>query len=249
MNILVLGGTHGNELLGIELVRSLGQNPIDGVDALMANPPAVAQAVRFVESDLNRSFGNQPNDTWERRRAKELTEVFTKYDIVLDFHNTQTPQNNCCFTGVNTQAELYSVAARLGFTRVIQATYECMNKYAPNVLSIEVSVGDSKDSVEYWRREIAQMVSMSSKRVRLPDVYRYSRRVTWQERDELGIEKWRPFLPVRATIAQKLHVSEQAVPIFIGSRFTEFYATLLEPVDTKRLPLQITDKDDSITTL
>lgn len=249
MNILVLGGTHGNELLGVELVRSLEQNPIEGVDALMANPPAVLQGVRFVESDLNRSFGNQPNDTWERRRAKQLAEVFTKYDIVLDFHNTQTPENNCCFTGVDSQPGLYFVAKRLGFERVIQATYECMNKYASNVLSIEVSVGDSRDSVEYWRREISRMVSVPLESVQLPDIYRYSRRVTWQERDEIGIEKWQPFLSIRTTTAQKLHVSKQAVPIFIGSRFTEFYATLLEPVDVKRLPLQITDKDDRITPL
>lgn len=57
MRILVLGGMHGNERLGIDLVQLLQIKPIAGVDALIANPRAVARNVRFTESDLNRSFG------------------------------------------------------------------------------------------------------------------------------------------------------------------------------------------------
>ena len=41
MRVLVLGGMHGNELLGVELVRSLQESPIVGVDVRIANQRAV----------------------------------------------------------------------------------------------------------------------------------------------------------------------------------------------------------------
>lgn len=250
MRLLVLGGTHGNELLGIRLVESLQRDPLPGVDAVIANPLAVQRAVRFVETDLNRSFGDQPDDTWERRRAKELTDLFGKYDIVLDFHNTQTPANNCCFTGIDSDPRLYVVAAKLGLRHCIQATYDCLNKYSPNVLSVEISVDDRWDSVLYWRDMVRQITNGKvTRKQRALQVYRYARRVTWAEQQDFQLTGWQPFAKLALRETTLLGVSAGAVPIFIGSRLTEYYATLLEPVETTPLRLQITDKDDRITTI
>ncbi len=245
MNILVIGGMHGNEMLGIDLVESLQKSPIKGVEVRVANPKAVKLGKRYVESDLNRSFGDQPDDTYERRLAKTLLNDIEDYDIVLDFHNTQTPNNNCCFVGVNGATKLYGVAEYLGFTECVQATYECINKYASNVLSLEISIQDTWDSVEYWRSKLTSLVNEQKVVLRYAlRVYRYSRRVTWDERSTYNIDGWTPFVAIEKGISVALGVSEGSVPIFIGSYLTPYYATLLEPVT--RLTLQITDKDDRI---
>lgn len=238
MKILVIGGMHGNERLGVDLVASLQANPVDDVHTLIANPDAVRANTRYIESDLNRSFGDQPDDTLERRRAKEITTSLKNYDIVLDFHNTQTPNNDCCFVGVEADQVVYDAATVLGFNNCIQATYDCINKYASNVISVEVSIGGQLDSATYWYDVIKKMsVNAVGNTDKTLNVYRYAKRVTWQEQKAHGFNNWRPFETLRNEDATALGIEYGAVPIFIGSRLTEYYATLLVPVDTKQLNL------------
>lgn len=158
MKILVLGGTHGNELLGIELVKMLRVKPIAGIEALVANPRATEKGVRFIETDLNRSFSE--GESYEYRRARELKDITKSYDIVLDFHNTQTPNNDCGFVGVDCSPELYRVLQSLDIMNCIEATYDCINKYCKNVVSIEVSIGSELDSPECWYRYIQELCQM-----------------------------------------------------------------------------------------
>lgn len=228
MNILVLGGTHGNELLGIQLVKLLKKRPIEGVKAVIANPRAVRAVTRFTESDLNRSFGEAYAGTYETKRAARLKKLASGYDVVLDFHNTQTPDNNCGFVGEGCDPRLYDVAKAVGFSMCVEATYDCVNKYCPNTISIEISVGDALDSPEIWYEKIA---ALSAKRLPVPErplqLYRFSRRVSWEEKAALGLENWRPFRRISAHEARCLGVKKETVPIFIGSRFTSEYATLL----------------------
>src|SRR5205085_1727922 len=98
--ILVLGGMHGDEPLGPKLAATLIKNPLPGVSALVANPAAVAASTRFIDQDLNRSFPGDPSAAgYESRRAAELLTLARGYDLVLDFHNTLCPHNDCCFIG------------------------------------------------------------------------------------------------------------------------------------------------------
>jgi hypothetical protein len=226
--ILILGGMHGNELLGVRLVRSLQRTPIAGVDVMIANPRAVAANVRFTESDLNRSFGKQKGETYEVRRAKKIQQKAAQYDIVLDFHNTQTPGNNCSFVGDACNPLLYDVAKTLGFTACIEATYDCVNKYCPNTISMEVSIGDILDDVAVWRQKIADARDVPSPATSKPLVlYRFQRRVTWAEKKKYVLDAWRPFVAISNKDKIRLKVTGDCVPIFVGSRLTEYYATLL----------------------
>src|SRR5258706_11826431 len=122
--ILILGGTHGNEALGIELVKLLEARPLSGVSALLANPKAVSRNTRYTQSDLNRSFGNDYPDTYETARARELKRMCQDYELVLDFHDTQAPNNNCAFVGIYCQSELFAAAKRLGLIQCVEATYD-----------------------------------------------------------------------------------------------------------------------------
>lgn len=230
MRVLVLGGMHGNELLGVELVRSLQESPIVGVDVRIANQRAVERGVRFTETDLNRSFGGKVGSGYEAVQAKELTRVTRDYDVVLDFHNTQTSSNNCAFVGVEAHPILYDVAKFLGYRQIIQATYDCINRYCPNTISMEISVGDAWDDIDIWRDKIGRLRDGFSQRYDdWPiEVYRFLHRITWSESRLLsGADSWRPFVGISEDDKLALGVEGEVVPIFIGSRLTEYYATLL----------------------
>ena len=226
--ILVIGGIHGNELLGVRVAELLKAQPIINVDTIIANPRAVERGVRFTQSDLNRSFGTQKVVTYEVERARKLQKLAAGYDIVLDFHNTQTPDNNCSFVGDNCDKTLYDATKTLGFSACIEATYDCINKYCPNVVSIEVSIGDRLDDPIVWYQKIIDLTerrSIGSRRELT--LYRFARRVTWGEKEQYGISDWRPFRPLPPKDKESLGLVGDYAPIFIGSRLTEFYATLL----------------------
>lgn len=104
--ITILGGTHGNERTGIEVVRTLKEmadheeinlNKGTLIFAL-GNVKAIEQNERgsSAKDDLNRSF--PPNilerenfGTYEETRARELAPFLIRSDIVIDLHATNKP--------------------------------------------------------------------------------------------------------------------------------------------------------------
>jgi aspartoacylase len=56
MKILIIGGLHGNEPLGINLVKQVQEIRNPNLQAIFGNPKAIEQNVRFVQQDLNRVF-------------------------------------------------------------------------------------------------------------------------------------------------------------------------------------------------
>ncbi len=229
--ILVVGGMHGNESLGLGLVRLLKEKPIKGVDTLIANPKAVKLNLRFVESDMNRSFGGQFAGTYETKRAVWLKRKAAPYKLVLDFHNTQAPQNNCCFVGEKCRPQLYEAAKRLGLRNCIQANYDCVNKACSNTLSVEISIGDKTDNAALWHGKIKRLAAVEKTKNELV-VYTFLRRVTWEEKAKLGLSGWQPFRPISDKEKKLLGVSGIIVPIFVGSKLTEYWASLLTKKET-----------------
>lgn len=224
--VLVIGGMHGNERLGIDLVKRLQAQPIEGVSVLIANPKAVKANQRFTETDLNRSFADKDR-SYETRRANFLKRYVRDFNIVLDFHNTQTPNNNCGFVGVGCSPFLFKTLKLLGMTDCIEATYDCINKYCLNVVSVEISIGDKLDDVEYWYSILKDFNLMQSAKQSQLNIYRFQDRVTWQQKKELGIANWEPFKPISKQLQNKLNLDGIIVPIFIGSKLTPYYATVL----------------------
>ena len=81
--VAIVGGTHGNELTGIYLVKKFQQFPhllhrqsFECI-TLLANPEAIAANRRYIDHDLNRCFANEDLANllltdYEDRRAKEI---------------------------------------------------------------------------------------------------------------------------------------------------------------------------------
>jgi succinylglutamate desuccinylase len=94
LKIAIIGGTHGNEPVGIEVMENLKKDrpatAIHAYECFLANPLAYIQKKRFVDTDLNRSFG--PKGTRlgneEVESARLTKEIKGHFDFVLDLHTT-----------------------------------------------------------------------------------------------------------------------------------------------------------------
>jgi len=226
MKILVIGGMHGNERLGLEMVKLFREKPIRNVNTVIANQPAVEADCRYLGEDLNRSFpGNAKSKSFEQKRASELLAMAKDYDVVLDFHNTYCPDNNCGFVGESAQRTLYDVSWLLGLNRIIVADYECINKYAPNCLSVEVSLGSSLNTPQVWYERIKTLATLKSFEVEPAiELYRFVYRMTLEDRDKLNIgeKRLKAFEPISKKLASKLGINEPAYPIFVADSFTPY---------------------------
>ncbi len=97
--IAIVGGTHGNELTGVYLVRKFQQFPEllyrDSLDCvtLLANPQAIATNRRYIDRDLNRSFANEDLlnlelTGYEDELAKQIATQLSNVDLIIDLHSS-----------------------------------------------------------------------------------------------------------------------------------------------------------------
>ncbi len=102
--VVIVGGTHGNELTGIYLVKKFQQfphllhRPSLECTTLLANPDAIAANRRYIDRDLNRCFANEDLanpalTSYEDKRAKQIAAQLgpksqPKADVIIDLHST-----------------------------------------------------------------------------------------------------------------------------------------------------------------
>lgn len=236
MRILVIGGMHGNEPLGLDVVKRFRKTPIENVDVLLANEPAIVVNRRFVGTDLNRSFpGDSKGSEYEQQRAAQLLELAESYDVVLDFHNTYCPDNDCGFVGDSAGKNLYGAAWVLGLDKIIVADYDCINKYAPNCLSIEISLDSPVYRADLWYERIAMLSKLETFEAK-PQIerYRFVYRMTLEDNQRLMLDKQRlkAFQPMSNKLAKAMGVQTPAFPIFISDQFTPYnYGGVLNKID------------------
>ncbi|XP_028330975.1 N-acyl-aromatic-L-amino acid amidohydrolase (carboxylate-forming) B-like isoform X2 [Gouania willdenowi] len=114
--VAICGGTHGNELSGVYLVREMQKaerkakergNDME-VITVLSNPRAVQRGLRYIDTDLNRCFthamlsGSNTNDApYEIIRSRELNALLgpkgsrDAVDLVCDLHNTTANMGLC----------------------------------------------------------------------------------------------------------------------------------------------------------
>ncbi|MBU1016777.1 MAG: succinylglutamate desuccinylase/aspartoacylase family protein [Patescibacteria group bacterium] len=123
-DVLILGGTHGDELAGIavvkEIITRLNFMKINEENCLKGNlyvgfgsPAAISKNVRGITNrNLNRSFDPillkdySPNkiDSADLSRAKELAPLLLKVDFLFDIHSTSSPSNPfVCLSHITSQ--------------------------------------------------------------------------------------------------------------------------------------------------
>ena len=113
--VLVVGGTHGNERTGIQLLRRLRASPEElqrnsfEAHTLLANEPAIAANCRYLDQDLNRCFSETLLNGTASNREQQLAQAI---------NNQYGPK------GANTQTDwvidLHTTTANMGTTLVVQ---------------------------------------------------------------------------------------------------------------------------------
>ncbi|XP_073542255.1 N-acyl-aromatic-L-amino acid amidohydrolase (carboxylate-forming) isoform X2 [Phyllobates terribilis] len=112
--VAVAGGTHGNEMSGVTLVKHWLRDSTDLVRdtftavPLLANPKATEKCVRYYERDLNRCFtwdilrsSESQDEPYEVKRAREINRMFgprgstNAFDMILDLHNSTSNMGVC----------------------------------------------------------------------------------------------------------------------------------------------------------
>jgi aspartoacylase len=108
LHVALIGGTHGNELNGAWLIERWRRNgkliarESFQTHLLLGNPKALHQVRRYVDQDLNRSFGDMSAPTprevsrarnYEEERARVLREQLETFRVIpdgvlIDLHNT-----------------------------------------------------------------------------------------------------------------------------------------------------------------
>ncbi|XP_026214484.1 N-acyl-aromatic-L-amino acid amidohydrolase (carboxylate-forming) B-like [Anabas testudineus] len=104
--VAVCGGTHGNEMSGVYIVREMQRQKLEkaesvSITTVLSNPRAVEACRRYIETDLNRCFTDAllstpitDSTSYELRRAQELNAQLgpkgseEAVDLLLDLHNT-----------------------------------------------------------------------------------------------------------------------------------------------------------------
>lgn len=100
--VVIVGGTHGNEWTGIQIVRHYQdllktKFPKLSLEFIFANPAAHQLNARFKDEDLNRAFQflNEKRTSYEHLRAHEIKEIIQREPcLVLDLHTTTSFMGN-----------------------------------------------------------------------------------------------------------------------------------------------------------
>ena len=106
-HVVFVGGAHGNEPAGVEAMvafhRRLQSAEIKlvrgKVSLLLGNPEAYQKNRRYVDRDLNRSFGDIDGLSLEGRRDSEIRQYLDLYDYIsalLDLHSVSIGEFKIC---------------------------------------------------------------------------------------------------------------------------------------------------------
>jgi aspartoacylase len=126
--VAIVGGTHGNELTGVYLVKKFQQYPhlihrsSFETLVLLGNPKAVEKGRRYIDKDLNRCFTslelqNPTLSSYEDTRAKAIQQILQPQnqqivDVIMDLHTTTANMGLTIILG-NKHPKLLRLAAYL----------------------------------------------------------------------------------------------------------------------------------------
>jgi succinylglutamate desuccinylase len=97
-DVLILAGTHGNELSGVYIHKLIkegiynAERPSFSTSSIIANSKAVTHNTRYIDTDLNREFSSNNNDadSHEGLLSRQFVEKYAhkKKQLIIDLHNT-----------------------------------------------------------------------------------------------------------------------------------------------------------------
>lgn len=154
MKILLLASQHGDELLGEKLYEYLKRSHLEllpSIEFKIANPPAHQRGVRFIVSDMNRSYTTDLKTDEAILAAKLLKYIRQQqFDLVLDLHTTRCVQPPCLIVRrVQTRNERFISASSYNHIvlmrdRIVESS---LIGNVDSAVSVEVSGDDLGDEI------------------------------------------------------------------------------------------------------
>lgn len=117
--VIVVGGMHGDERVGLKVFKKIKRNLIISKGTLKlvtANRRALLKGVRFIDSDLNRSFPGNIKGGVEGMLAVKLTKIVSDCDYLLDLHSCSVPSPAFCIIRTKNKLKL---AKRTNLSNVV----------------------------------------------------------------------------------------------------------------------------------
>jgi predicted deacylase len=146
--IVLVAGLHGNERAPVRALAASGRPFVHG------NPSAYEKNVRFVDADLNASFGVL-GGTSEASRAEQLLTEIDESDLVVDFHTTASRGPTFA---ILTDIAMLPLARKTGLTHAVLMTHNIKKGHAlinyRDGVSVEMSGHDTEESFETTLRVV-----------------------------------------------------------------------------------------------
>lgn len=224
--VLVIGGTHGNERTGVDLVLDLQNKPIDFIKPIIANPKAVKNNTRYVETDLNRSAGNKLAVSYEEVLATSLVSKIKQADLVIEFHNTTAKNNTCAIVTIKPTKLHFKLMNHFGLTKVLvmPPSGSLSGIRSNKFFSLEISNSDKKfTNIKYLKEKLIDLNSVNVKTIVQPQVYKFIgasvNKITLR-RLGISLNKLHNFQVFSSHVAKILNLPTQRkfCPVFIGEK-------------------------------
>ncbi len=244
MKILLSTTVHGDERhahqVGSEVQKLIKKEGNSNIDLLVAHDKAYKLNKRFLETDLNRSFGVEIPLSFEEKLAVKIRNKLERddYDLVLDMHNTKASGTTCAIVVNKPSRFQFAVLDAFSLKRIVQmppsgSLLSALPKYEKGI-SIEIA---EDDVVNYPASKLAEIIAKISRELNIedqitkpsetakPSYYQYAATIQNTTLRRLGLKKsqFANFKKLTATQIQKLGVdvsSDDKTPslytIFLG---------------------------------
>lgn len=113
-------GLHGNEPIPTIALASIGMSQH------VANPPAIAKGVRFIDKDMNKVFGLRGNSS-EEKLARILVKEIDRNNLIVDLHTCSA--RTIPFV-ILTDPKMIPLAKTLGLTHVVYMKHNIKKGHA-----------------------------------------------------------------------------------------------------------------------
>jgi hypothetical protein len=141
MNFHFISALHGNERMPVLALASMG------VKQIVANPRALVTNQRYVDQDMNASFGTH-GDSYEERRARELLRIIDSKKSVIDLHTFSASSPPFA---IIVDMNMLPLAKRLNLEHVVYMKHNIKSGRAliNHVNGVSVEVGKHADPVGF----------------------------------------------------------------------------------------------------
>jgi len=118
--MIYITGLHGDEY--IPTIALASQN----IPQIIGNPKAISKNKRFLERDLNMSFGTK-GTSYEEKIAKKLLKQIPKDEIIIDFHTTSSITDPFA---IIVDKDMYDLALQTGLKHIVYMRHNIKQNHA-----------------------------------------------------------------------------------------------------------------------